>query len=218
MKLIQWDCLIELRKLKNESIDLILTDPPYWMDYQSAWRTDRSKWKPKISNDKRPFVWWMQEAANKLKDGWCLISFCRFDSWSDFSRCCELAWLVVKAEIVWDKMTHWTWDLKWAPWFRHEIAIFATKWRFIFHWKRPQSLLQVPRVNPKSMLHPNEKPVKLMELLIEHYCPPNWIVVDPFMWVNPVGIACKNLNREFIGIELDENYFWISQKRMTELF
>lgn len=86
----------------------------------------------------------------------------------------------VKAEIVWDKMNHGTGDLKGCPGFRHEIAVFATKGRFIFHGKRPQSLISVPRVNPSALVHPNEKPVALMEWLVEHYCPQFGTVLDPF--------------------------------------
>ena len=214
IELHNWDCLEVMKDIPDGSVDLVLCDPPYWMDYQSAWRIDKTQWKPKIANDKLPFIWFINDASKKLKNGGALISFCRFDSWSDFSRACELAGLEVKAEIVWDKMNHGTGDLKWCPWFRHEIAVFATKGRFTFHGKRPQSLVSIPRVNPSILAHPNEKPVALMEWLVEHYCPEQGTVLDPFTWVSPVGMACKNLNRNFIGIELDENYFEIANNRI----
>lgn len=214
IELIHGDCLEEMKKIPDGSVDAVICDPPYGMNYQSAWRTDKETWKPKIANDKLPFVWFLHEASKKLKNGGALISFCRFDSWSDFSRGCELAGLEVKAEIVWDKMNHGTGDLKGCPGFRHEITVFATKGRFIFHGKRPQSLFATPRVNPSSLLHPNEKPVALMEWLVEHYCPMGGVVLDPFTGVSPVGVACKNLNRNFIGIELDKDYFEIAKKRI----
>ncbi len=212
--LIHGDCLDEMRKIPDGSIDLVLTDPPYGMNYQSAWRTDKTQWKPKIANDKLPFVWFIHEASKKLKDGGALISFCRFDSWVDFSRACELAGLEVKAEIVWDKMTHGTGDLKGCPGFRHEIAVLAVKGRFTFHGHRPQSLVAIPRVSPSALKHPNEKPVALMEWLVSHYCPEVGSVLDCFTGVSPVGIACKNLNRNFIGIELDETYYNIAKQRI----
>lgn len=214
IKLIHGDCLEQLKNLEDNSVDLVLADPPYGMDYQSAWRTDKTQWKPKIANDKMPFIWFLYEASKKLKEGGALISFCRFDSWVDFSRACELSGLQVKAEIVWDKMNHGTGDLKGCPGFRHEIAIFATKGRFTFHGKRPQTLYATPRVSPASLAHPNEKPVALMKWLIEHYCPPGGLVLDPFTGVSPVGIACKKLGRNFIGIELDKNYIEIAQARI----
>jgi DNA modification methylase len=204
-----------MKQIPDESVDLVLADPPYGIDYQSARRIDKTKWKPKIANDKRPFIWWIREASSKLKYGGALISFCRFDSWVDFSRACELAGLDVKAEIVWDKMNHGTGDLKGCPGFRHEIAVLAVKGRFVFHDKRPQSLFATPRVNPTSLQHPNEKPVKLMEWLVEHYCPQGGIVLDPFTGVSPVGVACKNLNRKYILIEQDENYCKIAEERIN---
>jgi DNA modification methylase len=214
IQLWQGDCLELMKRIPDGSVDLVLTDPPYGMDYQSARRTDKTQWKPKIANDKRPFIWWINQAAAKLKEGGCLISFCRFDSWNAFQYACELAGLEVKAEIVWDKMNHGTGDLKGCPGFRHEIAIFATKGRFVFHGKRPQSLFATPRINPTSLLHPNEKPVALMEWLIDHYCMPHGTVVDLFTGVSPVGLACKNLGRKFIGIELDPHYFAVAEQRI----
>lgn len=53
-----------------------------------------------------------------------------------------------------------------------------------------------------------------MEWLVEHYCPENGTVLDCFTGVSPVGVACKNLNRNFIGIELDKEYYDIAMKRI----
>ena len=214
--LLQGDCLELMKSIPDGSVDAIITDPPYGMDYQSARRSDKTQWKPKIANDKLPFIWWMLDAARVLKDGGALISFCRFDSWQAFCYAAELAGLSVKAEIVWDKMTHGTGDLRGCPGFRHEIALFATKGRFTFPGKRPQSLVAIPRVSPAALQHPNEKPIELMEWLVGHYCPEYGTVLDCFTGVSPVGVAAKNLNRKFIGIELDPDYFEIAKKRIEE--
>lgn len=203
-----------MKQIPDGSIDLVLTDPPYGIDYQSAWRSDKSKWKPKIANDKKPFVWFIYEAEKKIKEGGALICFCRFDSWQSFADSIYLAGLDVKAQIVWDKLNHGSGDLKGCPGFRHEIAIFATKGRFTFHGNRPQSLGAFSRVSPEKMQHPNEKPVDLMKWLVENYCPKQGTVLDPFTGVSPVGVACKNLNRNFIGIELDKYYFEIAKNRI----
>jgi site-specific DNA-methyltransferase (adenine-specific) len=63
--------------------------------------------------------------------------------------------------------------------------------------------------------HPTVKPVKLMEYLVRLVTPKNGICLDPFMGSGTTGIACKNLNRNFIGIELDEEYFEIAKKRVS---
>jgi len=214
INLMQGDCLERMKEIKDGSVDMILTDPPYGIDFQSHRKKDKSSWMPKIANDKKPFIWWIYEAAKKLKEGGALICFCRFDSWVDFSVACENAGLKVKSQIVWDKMNHGTGDLKGAPGLRHEIAVFATKGRFTFHSKRPQSLASFKRVAPAKLAHPNEKPVDLMLWLIAHYCEDEGTVLDPFTGVSPVGVAAKSLNRSFIGIELDETYFNIAKERI----
>lgn len=62
--------------------------------------------------------------------------------------------------------------------------------------------------------HPTQKPVAVMEWLIEHLTNENDVVFDPFMGSGSTGVACKNLNRSFIGYELEEEYFSISKKRI----
>lgn len=62
--------------------------------------------------------------------------------------------------------------------------------------------------------HPTVKPVKLLEYLINMVTPKGGTVLDPFMGSGTTGVACKNLNRDFIGIELDREYFEIAKKRI----
>ena len=73
----------------------------------------------------------------------------------------------------------------------------------------------------KNRMHPTQKPVSLLEYLIKTYTKENDIVLDNCMGSGSTGIACLNTNRNFIGIELDKNYFEIAQnrifKRMEEL-
>ena len=64
-------------------------------------------------------------------------------------------------------------------------------------------------------MHPTQKPTKLIELLIETSSKNGEIVLDPFMGSGSTGIACKNTNRNFIGIEIDENYFNIAKERIN---
>ena len=64
--------------------------------------------------------------------------------------------------------------------------------------------------------HPTQKPVALMEYLIKTYTNENELVLDFTMGSGTTGVACKNLNRDFIGIEMDEGYFDIASKRMEQ--
>lgn len=69
--------------------------------------------------------------------------------------------------------------------------------------------------NRERGLHPTQKPVALLEYLIKTYTQENETVLDFTMGSGTTGVACKNLNRNFIGIELDENYFRIAQERIN---
>ena len=77
----------------------------------------------------------------------------------------------------------------------------------------PTTLLEIPLPRFKNG-HPTQKPVPLCEYLIKTYTHENETVLDNCMGSGSTGVACKNLNRKFIGIELDENYFNIAKGRI----
>jgi DNA modification methylase len=68
----------------------------------------------------------------------------------------------------------------------------------------------------QGVKHPTVKPIKLMEYLLELTTNKNDLILDPFMGSGTTGIACANLNRNFIGYELDKDYFEIAKKRINE--
>lgn len=79
----------------------------------------------------------------------------------------------------------------------------------------PSDLLEFGKV--KKTLHPTQKPIALLEYLIKTYTNENDIVLDNCMGSGSTGVACVNTNRNFIGIELDENYFNIAKERINEV-
>ena len=81
----------------------------------------------------------------------------------------------------------------------------------------PRSVIKIPRgTRGNKRLHPTQKPVALLEYLIKTYTLEGETVLDNTMGSGSTGIACKNLNRNFIGIELDPDYFKIAEKRINE--
>lgn len=80
-------------------------------------------------------------------------------------------------------------------------------------------ILSVPNVKMKGEdgknLHDTEKPIELMEILISNSSNENGIVLDPFMGIGSAGIACQNLGKQFIGIEIDDHYYQIAKQRMS---
>ena len=79
----------------------------------------------------------------------------------------------------------------------------------------PKNLIKFNR--DKEKVHPTQKPVALMEYLIKTYTDEGDLVLDNCMGSGTTGVACKNLNRRFVGIELDEKYFEIAKERINKL-
>lgn len=80
--------------------------------------------------------------------------------------------------------------------------------------RMPLDILYFNCVNNYARIHPNEKPIALMEYLIKTYTNEGNTVLDFTMGSGTTGLACKNLNRNFIGIEFDNKYFEIAKKRI----
>lgn len=82
--------------------------------------------------------------------------------------------------------------------------------------RHPTQVLRINRDNPMKRLHPTQKPVELLEYLIKTYTNEGMTVLDNCMGSCSTGIACLSTNRNFIGIELDNSYFSIAENRMKE--
>ena len=80
--------------------------------------------------------------------------------------------------------------------------------------KYPTSILSFSKPHPSTAVHRTEKPVELLEYLINTYSNENETILDNCMGSGTTGVACKQLNRNFIGIELDEKYFKIAKARI----
>ena len=83
--------------------------------------------------------------------------------------------------------------------------------------KYPKSILTFTRKHSSKMLHPTEKPVELLEYLIKTYSNENDVILDNCMGSGSTGVAALNINRKFIGMELDENYFNIAKERIEKV-
>jgi site-specific DNA-methyltransferase (adenine-specific) len=80
------------------------------------------------------------------------------------------------------------------------------------HTNYPRNILEFSKDRPST--HPTQKPVALMEYLIKTYTNEGDTVLDFTMGSGSTGVACKNTNRKFIGIEMDKGYFGIAKKRI----
>lgn len=212
--LLQGDCLELLKDIPDGSVDMVLTDPPYGIDYQSQRKKDKSEWMPKIKNDKRPFIDFIPLIKRILKPTGCAMVFTRWDVQQKFIDEMDDSGLKVKNVLIWDKEIHGMGDLKHSFASRYESIIFSSEKRFLFNGKRPQDLIKVRRVLPTELKHPNEKPVELLERLIEKCAKQDGVVLDPFMGSGTTGLASINTGRKFIGMELDPGYFETAKQRI----
>lgn len=201
--------------MPDSFVDLVLTDPPYGIDFQSSWKIERLR-KPKIANDKEPYIDWMQDAYRVLKNDSAMFCFYRWDVAESFIKEAKKVGFNVKSEIIWDKGIHGMGDLfgAYAP--QHETILFCTKGKFKFPYKRPASVVRTQRVNPENLVHPNEKPTDLLKKLILDTTVENSIVLDCFMGSGATARACMDINRNYIGSEISEEYCRIAEGRLKQ--
>ena len=237
MKLINGDCLEEMRKIEDGSIDMILCDLPYG--------TTACKWDTIIPFDK---LW---EQYNRIIKPNGVIALFGTEPFSSLLRCSNLKYY--KYDLVWDKVKPGNPLIaKHRPLNHHEnISIFykkagkynpimekrttpktsknykksniyientikEQKEKTTYTHKYPKAILKFSNANQKGKVHPTQKPVELLEYLIKTYTNEGETVLDNCTGSGSTGVACVNTNRRFIGIELDKNYFEIAKKRIEE--
>jgi len=213
MKLIQGDCLKEMDKLIQQGIkvDAIITDPPYGMGFKSNHRKEKYK---KITNDKD--LSWVEPFAKKcgelVKENTAHYIFCSFHNIDIFKQAFE-KYFTIKNLLIWEKNNTSMGDLTgdFAP--KFELILFLQKGRRKINGKRDSNIIKGMKTGNK--FHPTEKPVSLMSYLLLKFTDEDNLVIDPFMGSGTTGVACQQLNRDFIGIELDPEYFKIAEERIN---
>ena len=211
------DCLAYMETMKDNSVDLIVTDPPYLMNYKSNRRVVMDKFDY-IKNDKGDFSLirqYIDECYRIMKDNTAIYMFCSWHHVDLFKQAIE-AKFKLKNIIVWNKNNHGSGDLKagYAP--KYEFILYAHKGRSLFRDKRISDVIDCPKVLSSALTHPTEKPVDLIKVLIKNNSDKGDIVFDGFAGSGTTGVACKCLDRNFIGCELDEAYCKIANERISQ--
>lgn len=223
------DCLKEMENIPENSIDLVFTDPPYGINYKSNKQTgDTRKGKEikvreysyfsNISGDEKLMTEYLPKLYTKLIDGGALYLFCHWKYWSELEKAVSHAGFKVKNMIVIHKSNHGMGDLHggYAP--KHELILFASKGRHVFqkseYGRGSDVIYGKVLFSGSHRWHPNEKPVSWLTPIIARSCRPEGTILDPFMGSGSIGVACKALNRKFIGIEINDEYFKIAKNRL----
>ena len=235
-KLINGDCLEEMKNIPDGSCDAIICDPPYgttsckWdsiIDLELMWEQLKRIIKPNgaiVLTASQPFtttliasnmkmfkycwVWNKKKAGNiflakkqPMKVHEDVVVF-GVNSPSYYP-------IMVKRDKVKKSKNYGTGESIGGNREREDKT-------YTYTHKNPISILEASNANQKGKVHPTQKPVALMEYLIKTYTNENELVLDFTMGSGTTGVACKNLNRKFIGIELDETYFNIAEERIEK--
>jgi len=206
-----------LRVLPDNSVDLILTDPPYGINYMS-----RSKSLPltKISNDKGDEAYELLDKVlglveKKLKpDSHVYI----FTNWQAFEGMAPVIrkYFKLKGALAWIKNNRTRGDLKGNYGYQYEMVLYAHKGRRWLFGKRDSDVLYFDKVPTQYMQHPTEKPIKLLEYLIGKSTEVDEVVLDMFMGSGSTCVAAKNIGRRYIGIEMEPTWFEVAKKRLEQ--
>jgi site-specific DNA-methyltransferase (adenine-specific) len=218
----QGDCLELMKKIPDGSVDLVLTDCPYHI--VSGGCTNKGKGngifqRENASNGKLfdhndiAFAEWLPQVFRILKsDSHCYIMI-NGRNLKELWQTAEQAGFSFQNLLVWEK-GNVTPNRYYMNACEFILMLRKGKAKTIKN-AGTSSLLKVKNQVGRKY-HPTEKPIPLMELLIENSSDANGIVCDPFMGSGSTCIAAVNTNRHYIGFELDPQYFQIARGRLEE--
>ena len=217
VKLYNDDCLNVLKDIEDNTIDLVVTDPPY--EVITGGRNGGVKGKPSgILTENKQLMksipkadLWLSECFRVMKDGTHIYIMTNTLNLTNYLNIINDVGFKLHNLLVWNKnnTTPNRWYMK-----NCEYVIFARK-GFAKSINNPSSQTVHNFDNIiGNKKHPTEKPVDLMKFYVGNSSNIGDTVLDPFMGVGSTGVACKELNRNFIGVELDKQYFDIATKRI----
>lgn len=227
MKLINDDCLKALKEIEDNSVDLIVTDPPYKIisggrKVNGDVSTQPSGMFTKLSKENNvksgklfkhndiKFKDWMPEMFRVLKEQTHAYFMVNDRNLNNLITEAEKVGFKLQNILIWKKnnATPNRYYMKCSEF----IVMFRKGKAKSINNMGSKAVLEVNNVRNKT--HPTEKPVELLEILIGNSSNENDLILEPFLGTGSCAVACQNLNRRFIGIEIDKEYFEIAQKRI----
>ena len=199
-----------LDTLADGSIDLVLTDPPYGMEYQSNFRKEKHKI---IEGDGSTdaFADSVEALLPKMKVNAHVLAFVNWKNEASFIQTLEGLGLTVKSSIVWVKNNTSMGDLEGAFAPKHERIIHAVKGKPKLY-TRCADVIECARQNTDR--HPTEKPTDILVELIDACTVRGQLVVDPFAGVASTPAACIQTDRKYWACEIDTDYYKIGKQRL----
>lgn len=228
------DNRVVMDALPDESIDLIVTDPPY-KDYQSN-RPVAHKKVRKIDASTFDLPYFIEQSSRLLKPGGHFYCWCDHNTFPEIhARIQSLQEnfpgkkdrLNYKNCLIWIKNNHGSGDLKgdYAP--QHEFIVFAVKGKGkplngkrkpnVLFKKTENGIEFYPKVSNYDFNHGTTKPVEILNTFIEASSRENDLILDPYAGTFSTGAACAELNRRFLLVELEEKYYEIGMSRINQV-
>ena len=203
------DCLELMKDVPDNSVDLIVSDPPYFLGMthngQKGDFNDLAICRPFYAN-------LFKEYDRVLKTNGRVYFFTDWRAYAFYYPLLSES-IPVRNLIVWDKKSGAGNQYN----FSHEFIIYATKKPINQGgsnvWRETAFSSGAKKTNGEKV-HPTQKPVELMERIITDATNEGDVVLDCFMGSGTTGVACVNTKRKFIGMELQEKYFNIAKKRI----
>ncbi len=225
IKLLHGDCLEIMKDIPNGSVDLIITSPPY--NLGNTHHTGGKRFKPygKYNDDMKELDYqaWQVEVLNEcfriLKaDGSILYN--HKNRISKGVQITPYQWIlktdfIIKQEIVWQNGSQNFDKIRFYPFTERIYWLSKSPKTKLFNAINHHDVFTKADWNSVGTKGKFKRafPVKMVEDLLTCF-PDASVVLDPFMGSGTTGIGCKNLNRNFIGIELDDKYFEIAKERI----
>jgi len=213
IKLILGDCLVEMKKIPDKSIDLIITSPPY--NLGNNHHTGNHRHTPYFDDlPEREYQDWqikcLKEMVRITKDS---IFYNHKNRIREGIQISPMEWLLklpikIKQEIVWVQGSQNFDKCRFYPFTERLYWLSFGKSNFFNN----VNLSDVWKDNPVGIndKHSRAFPLSIPKKIIQCF-PDNYTVLDPFMGSGTTGVACKELGRNFIGIEIEERYFNIAK-------
>lgn len=234
--IVNGDCLEVLKTIPDESVDCILTDPPYNL---GLFMHNRNTNLAKMRDNQFAYAGWdnieyeewcsnmrefLKECSRILKPKGTLISFMSIIKVESFIRFAEEVGFYYKTTGIWHKKNPMPRNMNLQFVNSTESWVYfinrGTSGTFHNNGKVVHDYLEssvTPLSEKKHGKHPTQKPLSIMKQLINLTTNEGDIVLDPFMGSGSSCVAAALLNRNFIGIELNESYFDITSKRLEEV-
>lgn len=213
------DALEILKTIPNESIDCVVTDPPYKI-ITGGDSNGKNSVRPKgilkgnreLMRTVPKFSEWLPELFRVLKDGTQNYIMVNSSNLLKMANEIEKAGFKIQNFLVWQK-NNCTPSQFYMKNCEYTIFFRKGKSKYINDIGGSKTVHSFDNIIGNKV-HPTEKPIDLMEFYINNSTNENETVLDPFMGSGTTGVACKNLNRDFIGIEMQQDYFNIASERV----